>query len=547
MCGFYITNKAYTQNEIEEKCKYLHYRGPDQYSYTKIDDISIFHCRLIITGDQQIGKQPLKRDNHVFVFNGEIYNYKELAKEFNLSANAYLSDSNCFFELFLKKGNKSLELLDGFYAFSIYDTINKNLTYGRDNVGKKPLFYTIENGKFEVSSSLLSIGTTKKINLQNLFNSLLNGFNEGEDTVLNNIFQAEPGYVYCQKSLPAANLNKSFANKSKQLTTNVQELERCVKKRLPNNQNKIGLLLSGGVDSSFIASVCQKLGHIKKIKLVFVNTNLSSSERINAQLIADSCNLPLQKINVDKKTFKKSLDLFSKKSDRPILDPSIFLSYLAYDHLGRCGVKIALNGDGADEKLHSYKFTLFFSCCRILPNRYKSKIKEIVFQNYLFTLRELSDLFPGAKIKPKHTALNKYFKTRFRELFLAKTDCAGSMSGIEVRAPFCDGNLKDKNIFKSIFKRRKSRKNQLIQEIKSNLTNKYSPFKKVGFSPPSFAYLKNLKESGCYEREITHTIFESFQNKGITMNKTSPIFTNIKKNHNKIIKLYIIAKWLEKI
>ncbi len=252
MCGILVyfhnsENDEFIKN-YEENKKYINDRGPDKIISKHIDNISITFSRLSIMDLSDHGDQPFISNGVIMLCNGEIYNYKELIKSFDLKCE---SNSDC--EVILHLYNKigfinTVQLLDGDFAIILIDTNTNNVYATRDRVGVRPLF----------------LGTTS--NNTNVFSSIVKPI----DNYCINITQLEP-YIYEYKynkegELSLTNIDVYTHNIFKIRQNNFipallhHYLEKSVTKRLMSDR-KIGCLLSGGLDSSLVTSIlCKKLG-----------------------------------------------------------------------------------------------------------------------------------------------------------------------------------------------------------------------------------------------------------------------------------------------
>ena len=167
MCGIYghylfNKNEKISGEEIIEK---LHYRGPDYTGILNKGPLCLAHKRLAIIDLSQKGNQPLVYDNLSIVFNGEIYNHNILREKL-IKANYSFegrSDTEVLLKAFHKWGPSSIRLLEGMFAFTIFDSKNKKIFLSRDLAGEKPIYYYLSENKFSFASELKSIKITNKI------------------------------------------------------------------------------------------------------------------------------------------------------------------------------------------------------------------------------------------------------------------------------------------------------------------------------------------------------------------------------------------------
>ena len=154
MCG--IIGANFISDKFDKSLEFLHHRGPDFQNSIKIENKQFGHTRLAIIDLDEEANQPMIFDDILLVFNGEIYNYKELIHVEHLECKTK-SDSEVLIRLYQKYGFDFLNKLNGMFAFCIYD-MKKDLYFcARDRYGKKPFFYYFKDNKFIFSSSIKSI------------------------------------------------------------------------------------------------------------------------------------------------------------------------------------------------------------------------------------------------------------------------------------------------------------------------------------------------------------------------------------------------------
>ena len=372
MCGFAgFTNpvsESFAENTIKKMLCPIKHRGPDSNSIQISNNIALGHYRLSII-DLKGGQQPRidKEDDSYLVFNGEIYGYKEQADL--LRAQGILLKDNSDTEVLFKSlryfgVEKTLEKIDGMFAFAYYEGKSDTLWLVRDPAGEKPLYYSMTEKSTYFGSELSSLAACKntlpfKINEDALFSYLHLDYIPKDKTIISNINKVLPGEVIKIKN---NTINKNFyfkinldkkINISKNDAINQLEylLEESIKKRLIADV-PIGIFLSGGIDSSLIAYYAQK--HNNNIKSFTIKMdNDSYDESKYAKLVADSLGIKNYIAEFDDNAILESLDLVESKLDEPLSDPSILPTFLL-SKFAKEQVKVALSGDGADELFCGY-------------------------------------------------------------------------------------------------------------------------------------------------------------------------------------------------
>ncbi len=194
--GFENNNElAAIANKIQQ------HRGPDNQSIWADDYLSFAHQRLSIIDLSEAGNQPFHKHNLVMVFNGEIYNYKELQQKLEKERNVKFvssSDTEVVLEMYKEYGTDSLDFLIGMFAFAIYNKDSGELFLVRDHFGIKPVFYTEINGAFAFSSELKTLvnlpGFNKSINHKAVVSSLNYRWVSGNDTMFKDCYKLPPAH-----------------------------------------------------------------------------------------------------------------------------------------------------------------------------------------------------------------------------------------------------------------------------------------------------------------------------------------------------------------
>ena len=284
MCGItcLIANHKNSEQSVEivEKClKSMEYRGPDdqQYKVFELDNghIVLGHLRLSIIDLDSRANQPMSdaKGRYWIIFNGEIYNYKELREKlFNETHIEYrtTSDTEVLLELYSVYKEKMLPMLNGIFGFIIIDLEEKSVFYARDHVGIKPLYISKSSDSILLTSEPKAIIESNFIkfnaNKQTMFDFLARALRDHTNqTFFQGIEQVEAGH-WGSISLPSFNMEykKWFLWKNKNndpfdvYVTNLKSvLEKSVFLQKTSSDVKVGTTLSGGLDSSTIASMAK--------------------------------------------------------------------------------------------------------------------------------------------------------------------------------------------------------------------------------------------------------------------------------------------------
>ena len=165
MCGIYLTNIPFQEEEVKTKLEKIKYRGPDYTGVLKRDTITLGHLRLAILDLDQRSNQPFRYKNLTIVYNGEIYNFKDIRGELEGIGYSFqtTSDTEVLLKGFDAWGEKVLDKLNGMFAFAIYDETNQEVFCARDRLGVKPFYYYWKDGQFEICSQLQPLINDKSV------------------------------------------------------------------------------------------------------------------------------------------------------------------------------------------------------------------------------------------------------------------------------------------------------------------------------------------------------------------------------------------------
>ena len=345
----------------------LGYRGPDHSGeYSDPNKIYMAHNRLSIIGLDEKSHQPMQsRDSSIIVFNGEIYNYRELKKS-ELADYPFRSssDTEVILALYEKYGIDCLNYLRGMFAFAIWDEKKNRLFCARDRFGIKPFYYTQADDRFVFASEMKAILPFLN-NIQTNSDALLEYFTFqytlGEETLFKGIQQLMPGHflTYKDKKL---NLKK-YWDVSYKVDHKLREkyfeekLEYLFKDSVKYHQVSdvpIGSYLSGGVDSSLITILAndQNPNFYGAFHGRFKNYP-EYDESIYANAGADAVNKKLFMIDITAQDFIDNISKVIYHLDTPVAGPGAFPQYMVSKQASK-HVKVILGGQGGDEIFGGY-------------------------------------------------------------------------------------------------------------------------------------------------------------------------------------------------
>lgn len=364
MCGFvgFCDDSKNKKKIIRDMADIIKHRGPDSDGYYVDNNIALGFRRLSII-DLDKGSQPIFNEDKdkVIVFNGEIYNYKEIREELKSKGHKFSTntDTEVILHGYEEYKEDILNKLRGMFAFVIYDIKEKSLFGARDFYGIKPFYYYYDNENFlfgsEIKSFLGSPNFKKELNKDMLSQYLTFQCSIGEDTFFKNTYKLLPGYyfIYKDKELEVKKYYevKLEPNDDKSLEEWVSGIREVIDNSVLAHKVsdvEVGSFLSSGVDSSLIA----KLSSVDKTFTVGYD-NKKYSEIDYAKEFSDKINVSNVSKKISKEEYFKEFSNVQYYMDEPLADASAvmlyFLSKTASKH-----VKVCLSGEGADEIFGGY-------------------------------------------------------------------------------------------------------------------------------------------------------------------------------------------------
>ena len=550
MCGIIGTN--FISSRFETSLNLLNHRGPDFQNFVTINENQFGHTRLAIIDLNEEANQPMIFDDIVLVFNGEIYNYKELIHVEQLECKTS-SDSEVLIRLYQKYGFDFLNKLNGMFSFCIYD-IKKELFFcARDRYGKKPFFYYFKDNKFIFSSSIKSIlnllETKPNLNKIALSKYLQYFVPFGEDTFYQNIFKLEAAnYMVYETNNPTElrikkyykiNTYKAIKNEEKALSDIEELLFKSVEYRL-NSDVEVASLLSGGIDSSLISALYTKISG-KKINTFSIGYEEYKNycELDYAQITANHINSNHHPVMINQKEyinhFHETLDML----EEPHGDSAAIPLNILTKKIHQSGIKTVLSGEGSDEIFLGYenysKFLKYYEFEKSITNEQHDFLDDIIgaLQNntkeseYLRRIVKKQNLYNSfgeiytdiqkkrlfKKVPQFKSETSKQdpvdwmsyidLKIWLGESLLSKVDRISMGNSLEVRTPFLDFNLV--NYMFSVDSKLKvgDTNKYLLKKIAS----RYIPEEiinrtKKGFNSPYNEWLNNEYKSSLLETVI---------------------------------------------
>jgi asparagine synthase (glutamine-hydrolysing) len=351
----------------------LHHRGPDDHGVWWSSDcrVGLGHRRLSIIDLTPGGHQPMidATGELVVVFNGEIYNFKDLRRELAGHGHRFhtASDTEVLLAAYRQWGFDCILRLNGMFAFALYDDARRRLFLARDRAGEKPLYYRVDDSGLRFGSELKALtrdpSMSRRIDPVGLDCYLAMGYVPGERTILSGVNKLPPAHAmsfdvetgnastwrYWQ--IPAVDPAASEATESALLEELEPLLEDAVRRQLVADV-PVGVLLSGGTDSSLITAMAVRSAARVKTFTVRFPGFARYDETPHARLIARHFGTDHAELEAEQ-TSVELLPALARQYDEPMADSSMIPTYLV-SRLIRQHCTVALGGDGGDELFGGY-------------------------------------------------------------------------------------------------------------------------------------------------------------------------------------------------
>lgn len=449
MCGFYNIIDRKKKFNVNERTidKYLKHRGPDYQKKFKYYGKLNFFCkfyRLSILDRSSKSNQPFKFKNLVLTFNGEIYNYIEIKDFLKKKYEAKFEttgDTEVLIQFLYYEGIKSINKLDGMWAFTLFNIENEQTIICRDRFGEKNLYYFKETDKMHFSSEIAPLVKNinlKKINEDYLIKYLFCSYRylySNNQTLYKNIQFVESGtYLIINKNLVIK--KKSYFLKEnqvqekklsrKKIITNIKKILVNTVKRSMRADVKLAFCLSGGVDSSGLVSIAKK----KLKKNIKTYTIFSDDKKYNE---FKSVKKTLKELNIrnhkwvrlDKNNTFKNLKIILNKRLIPLPTLTSYIQWNLMKNIAKDGYKVVISGNGADEIFSGY-YDHYLCYFADLSNKsqfnkelkfWKKKILPLIrnkdFRNYKYFK---NNKYPGYLNSFDNSLANEVFIRNFKKI-----------------------------------------------------------------------------------------------------------------------------------
>lgn len=352
---------------VHRMCQTIVHRGPDDEGIYAEGAVGLGMRRLSII-DLSGGHQPIHNEDRTVwvVFNGEIYNFPELRQELESRGHRFYthSDTEVIVHLYEEMGAECVRRLRGMFAIALYDRKRECLLLARDRLGKKPLHYSLWNGRIlfgsEIKTILAVAPDLAEISNEGLLQYFYFGYINDPLTAFRKIHKLPPGHILeCTSGKidvrqywdvpPMA--SKASASEEELLQELEQRLAEAVKVRLISDV-PLGALLSGGVDSSIVVALMARASTtpVKTFSIGFRNESFDETKY--ARMVAEKYGTDHHELVVDS-DIEPTLDFLSGMLEEPFGDSSMLPTFHVC-RMARKYVTVALSGDGADELFAGY-------------------------------------------------------------------------------------------------------------------------------------------------------------------------------------------------
>jgi len=370
MCGIvgFNSNNTILMREMLESIKH---RGPDDRGIFETRELSLGHVRLSILDLSEHGRQPMYYDNLVMVYNGEVYNFEEIRDVLERLGYVFegQSDSEVVLKAFHCWGVDALDRFIGMFAIAVYDRRKRQLTLMRDRVGVKPLYYYVHGGDFVFASELKPIMRYRSdltINREALYEFFQFGYISSNLSIFEDCFKLPAGHyatfdlrrkelqlVRYWSILPFVQKPK-FQKREEELTDELEALLIDAFSLRMRSDVPVGVLLSGGIDSSTVAAVLQRhYGNIHTFTIGFDEARYD--EATWAKKVARHIGTQHTERYLHSDEAGRILNDFVDIYDEPFGDSSGIPTTLVSRVVKDSGVKVVLSADGGDEIFCGYQ------------------------------------------------------------------------------------------------------------------------------------------------------------------------------------------------
>ncbi|WP_029773225.1 asparagine synthase (glutamine-hydrolyzing) [Pseudoalteromonas sp. TB51] len=389
---------------IKSMARSINHRGPEQNGIFNNLENSLYlaHLRLAIHDLSPTGVQPMHSQcgKYTIVFNGEIYNYKDLKAELVVDEDVFWkgsSDTEVLIEYISRKGIKAtLEKLNGMFAFALYNKVKDTLTLARDRFGEKPLYVYNDNRSLAFSSELKPIEIFQPsltLNHNSIATQLKYSYIPAPYSIYNEVFKLPAGHYLeidladiktcsLEKAIPFWNIHDEIRNaKAEQesdLKGSINKIENALKNSVKLRMDSdvpFGAFLSGGIDSTCIVALMQEQASkpIDTFSIGFNNDNYNEAH--HAKEVAKVLGTNHHELYLESKDMLDYIPKLQSIYDEPFADSSQIPTFMV-SKFAKKNVTVALTGDSGDELFAGYNRHLLASRLEASFERYPLSLRK---------------------------------------------------------------------------------------------------------------------------------------------------------------------------
>ncbi len=594
--------------QLEKMTDVIQHRGPDGFGYWNFQNIGLGHRRLSII-DLEGSVQPMSVDfeNFVITYNGEIYNYLELKKELQSLGHQFKTqgDTEVLLKAYVEWGKNCLHKLRGMFAFAVVDKTKEEVFLARDHFGIKPLLFYKGDKNFAFGSEIQQFKHLEdfdaSLNTSSLKDYFGLGYIPAPKTIYKRLHKLAPGnylrvsfggHIIEQEEYYDLNFN---IDSKKSYRDWKEELEIAIDDSVKHHKIAdvpLGTFLSGGIDSSIIASSLSKYGKdVKAFTMGFFNEKFD--ETPYAKQVAEMYDL---KHHIEKIDMKDMLDVFPqliKHYGEPFADSSAVPTYYISKRV-REYLPVVLSGDGGDEAFGGYwSYQNFLKIAKpnapkdihktiaknILKNlgiRYATtprspgvedwfslvsmdpqfNFDKLFAEDFFQSENRVPDVFKKWYMKAQQKQLNLFqtvnyldYKTYIHSDILTKVDVASMMNSLEVRTPLIDKEIISiATQIPNHFKIKQNRdgswsKKRILSAIAEKRFGKeFTQRKKRGFVAPIEDWFKNKELKNDFANIINNKSSSVYN--FLDYKATNYYFTENNRSSSMKYQIYFLEKWM---
>jgi asparagine synthase (glutamine-hydrolysing) len=614
MCGISGFVSAFGEDRansiIQKMTDAIAHRGPDAQGFFHKNKVTLGHRRLSIIDTSEAGNQPFKNQEAriTIVFNGEIYNYRELktqlAPEFNFHT---ATDTEVIIAAYIKWGIDCIHQFIGMFAFALYDENRDELFIVRDRMGIKPIYYSKQDGAFffasEIRSLLASDLVPRKLSTHALSDYLRYQTVHAPHTIIDGVQMLMPGHLIHFKNgdfriIQYWNMN-DFASVSSnhdrgEVKKNVSDLVQSSVELRMRADVPFGAFLSGGIDSSIIVGAMARASTFPVHTFSITFKEQEFDESPYSKLIAKRFKTEHTEIQLSANDFLKTIPQAIASLDHPSGDgPN---TYVVSEVTRREGVKMALSGLGGDEVFCGYDVfkriysleqkkwiaatpkvlrTLAASTLqKFKPGIASEKIAALLkdespksalayalsrqvwmdstFEKMAFgkdtlnVVKELFDTLPDSSTRVLSKVSLAEMQTYMQNVLLRDTDQMSMKHGLEVRVPFLDHRLVEFVLgVDDAIKYPNSPKQLLVESMDGLIPNEIVDRPKMGFTFPWKYWMQNELRDFCKKGLDQLEKLEAFKGFGMNEKWSAFLSGDPTTTWSRVWPLVVLGHWIQ--